>query len=170
MSPSVPASTGSSETFATNPATNATAAASKPRRFNGRSRVGSAESVDALSVVVIVLLRWPPRRRQHWFRRDGNRFEASSGDILAFRDHPPREFRVVLGVPRLDAEPARSALGRDESVGTSVRREEHVVVVEVHERGEIRIDRHLSAASEQFGFAEILEPALRALHAIEPAM
>src|SRR5215204_3060741 len=92
-------------------------------------------------------------------------------DVLAPADNPigERDARVTtLGLAHLEA---RRRLASDiEASAVPLRRDEHVIAAALNGLGEIAIELDRCAPVFELRRAEILEPVLRALHAMEHAL
>jgi len=68
-------------------------------------------------------------------------------------------------------EAARSLIRHVQELAVPQRRQEHVVgAVGLHHPREILIERHLAMPARQLATSEVLEEALRALHAMHPPL
>src|SRR5688572_21554329 len=90
--------------------------------------------------------------------------------VEAPRDDPIAEFDAASPAPQFGHhEPMWPAPADEQPVAFAVRSQEHIVVVALHHRVEVGIERDLDLALHQRGPPEVLEIRLGGLLAVHPA-
>src|SRR5215472_11031051 len=106
---------------------------------------------------------------QHRLWWDLYGLEPRGRDVFPPRDYAPREAAACHRVLRVHRE-TFSCLLADAQLEVVVRSEEHMIVVCVHDRREIRIECDVGLPARELALPEVLKPALWTLHALQPAM
>ena len=111
---------------------------------------------------------WRPRHRQ---TRVDLGEAAVTSDSLAPRDDAIGERDARFAALQLAHLEARGALAAHvESGAIALGRDEYAIAAGRHHLGEIRVEPHDRTAAHEPRRAEVLEPVLRALHAVEHAL
>src|SRR5215831_7408275 len=90
-------------------------------------------------------------------------------DVLALGDDAIAEGDITGAALQFVHLKARAAPPHIESLAFALRCEEHAIAVQLHYLGEINIELHRRAVAREARGAEILEPMLGTLHAMEQA-